>query len=408
MVRIRGEIMIGSAVLLSVVAAASPATRIAVLLDDPGAGAPASAAIERALQDRGYEVVAADTSQKMRGVVAPKELLGNRLPTDGLSVFEADAILAGAAAYGEPVEVEGVKSLNVSITLRLIDLGTGQATATMQADGVGVGVGGPALLNRGIAQALQILFNDRGLTTALNKVGQSAGSVVLVIQDLPNREALTGLREGLEKALAGAPVKEIYFAKGLGKLVLGGSAADSMAGPNIADIISENKTLALVVDEVANTRIVARYDKSRTVNVHALVLEPKLPKRDAKRSTELGKYLATQLATFAYARASYQRGELSRKAALIQAKKIDAGVIIESELLGQQGDSALVIRVIDVATGEPILRVQKIVEQPSDSLATAEKLIADLGHMLPEKIAGKNATVVRTVSSPTAHKEAKK
>jgi hypothetical protein len=399
--------MFGSAVLLSLVAGAAPATRIAVLLDDPGAGKPASAAIERALQDRGFEVVAAETSQKMRGVVAPKELLGNRLPTDGLSVFEADAILAGAAAYGEIVEVEGVKSQNVSVTLRLIDLGTGQATSTMQADGVGVGVGGPALQNRGIAQALQILFNDRGLTSALAKVGQSAGSVVLVIQDLPNREALTGLREGLEKALAGAPVKEIYFAKGLGKLVLGGSNADSMAGPSIADIISENKTLALVVDEVANTRIVARYDKSRTVNVHALVLEPKLPKKDAKRATELGKYLATQLATFAYAKASYQRGALARPAAVAQAKKIGASVIIESELLGQQGDSALVIRVIDVTSGEPILRVQKIVEEPKDSLATAEKLIAEVGNQLPEKLRGGDETSVREVSSPTAQKEKK-
>ncbi len=400
--------MFGSAAtLLSLVAGVAPATRIAVLLDDPAPGTPASAAIERALQDRGYEVVAAEASQKMRSVVAPKELLGSRLPTDGLSVFEADAVLAGAAAYGEPVEVEGVKSQSVSVTLRLIDLGTGQATSTMQAEGVGVGVGGPALQTRGLAQALQILFADRGLTTALNKVGQSAGSVVLVVQDLPNREALTSLREGLEKALAGAPVKEIYFAKGLGKLVLGGSKADSMVGPNIADIISENKSLALAVDEVANTRIVARYDKSRTVNVHALVLEPKLPKRDARRATELGKYVATQLATLAYARASYQRGVLSRKAALAQAKKIGADVIIEPELLGRKGDSALVIRVIDVATGEPILRVQKIVETPTDSLATAEKLIADLGTMLPEKLGERNQVSPRTVDT-TAQKEAQK
>jgi hypothetical protein len=277
----------------------------------------------------------------------------------------------------------------------------------MQADGVGVGVGGPSLQTRGIAQALSILVSDKGLTIALNKVGQSAGSVVLVVQNLPNREALTEVRAGLEKALAGAPVKEIYFAKGLGKLVLGGSKADSMVGPNIADIISENKSLALAVDEVANTRIVARYDKSRTVNVHALVLEPKLPTKDVKRATELGKYVATQLATLAYARASYQRGALSKKAALAQAKKIGADVIIEPELLGQKGDSALVIRVIDVASGEPILRVQKIVDQPTDSLATAEKLIADLGTMLPEKLSGKDQTSVREVSTPTAQKELK-
>lgn len=397
--------LIAATLLTSLAIGAAPATRIAVLLDDPTQGAPASAAIERALQERGFEVVAAETSQKMRKVVAPQALLGNRLPADGLSVFEADAILAGAASYGEPVQVEGVQSRHVHLTVRLIDLGTGQATATMQAEGVGVGVGGPSLKTRGVAQALDILFSDSGgLTQALKKVGQSAGSVVLVVQDLPNRAALVELRAGLERALAGAPVREIYFAKGLGKLVLGGSKAPSMVGPNIADIIAENKTLALAVDEVANTRIVARYDKSRTVHVHALVLEPKVPKRSRKEATELGKYVATQIATLDFAVASYQRGRISRKRAVAQAKKVGADVIVESEFLGQKGGSALVIRVVDVATGRPILRVQKLVDRPTERFATAEQLVAEMGKALPEKISKSGRPAVTTVGNPTAQK----
>lgn len=391
--------------LTSLAIGAAPATRIAVLLDDPTQGAPASAAIERALQDRGFEVVAAETSRKMRKVVAPEALLGSRLPTDGLSVFEADAILAGAADYGEPVDVEGVKSQHTHLTVRLIDLGTGQATATMQAEGVGVGVGGPSLKTRAITQAIDILFSEKGgLTEALKKVGQSAGSVVLVVQNLPNRAALVELRSGLERALAGAPVKEIYFAKGLGKLVLGGSKAPSMVGPNIADIIAENRTLALAVDEVANTRIVARYDKSRTVNVHALVLEPKLPKRSRKEATELGKYVATQIATLDFALASYQRGRISRKRAVAQAEKIGADVIVESEVLGRKGGSALVIRVIEVATGRPILRVQKILQRPTESFATAEQLVAEMGKALPAKISKPGRPTGATVTNPTAQK----
>ena len=43
--------------------------------------------------------------------------------------------------------------------------------------------------------------------------------------------------------------------------MLGGSKAKSMAGPEIADMIGENRYLALVVDEVANTRIVTRFDR---------------------------------------------------------------------------------------------------------------------------------------------------
>ena len=95
--------------------AAPPATRIAVLVDDPGQGTPALAAIEAKLQGLGYEVVAAETSARMREVVAPKDVLSSRLP-DGLSVFEADALLGGTVAYGTPMEIEGVQSVPVSLT----------------------------------------------------------------------------------------------------------------------------------------------------------------------------------------------------------------------------------------------------------------------------------------------------
>src|SRR6185295_19365693 len=159
-----------------------------------------------------------------RQVVAPKALLGPRLP-EGLSVVAADVNVARAVSYGEAQEVEGVKSTPVSITARLIDLGTGQATATMQATGIGLGVQGPAMITRGAEQATTILFDDKGLKKALAGVGQAAGTVTLIVQGLPSREMLLELRRGLERALAGAPVKEIYFAKGLGKLMLGGSQA---------------------------------------------------------------------------------------------------------------------------------------------------------------------------------------
>lgn len=386
---------------------AKPATRVAVLIDDPAGGAPATAAIETKLQSLGYEVVAAETSQRMRKVVAPKDLLSKRLP-EGLSVFEADAIIAGAASYGEPADVEGVKSVPVSLTVRLIDLGTGQSQATLRADGVGVGIGGPSLLARGVDQAVGILFSGRGLDKALAKVGQTAGSVTLVVQDVPNRAALVELKAGLEEALAGAPVKEVYFAKGLGKLVLGGSKSDnSMVGPDIADMIAQKKTLALAVDEVANTRIVARFDRSRTVQVHALVIEPKTTRRNKKRATELGRYLATQLATFDFARASYLGRHVSRKAAIRQAKKLGAGVVIEADLLNSGKSNAMTIRVIDVATGRPILRRQQVIDTKTGDFGTAQTIISDLERALPEKLAALTpATASKTKpSEATAQKE---
>jgi hypothetical protein len=374
------ELLVSATLLI----AAPPATRIAVLLDDPQQGTPASATIETMLQKMGYEVVAADVSEKMRAVVAPKALLGTRLP-EGLSVFEADAILAGAVSYGEAQEIEGVRSTPVSITARLIDLGTGQATATLQATGVGLGVQGPALITRAAEQATTILFDDKGLKKALGNVGQAAGTVTLIVQGLPSREQLLELRRGLERSLGGAPVKEIYFAKGLGKLMLGGSSSKSMVGPDIADVIGETRSLALEVDEVANTRIVATYNRARTVQVHALVLEPKMTK-NKKQAEQLGKYIATQLATFKFARASYQPGNLNRKAALKRASELHAQVLVECEILGDKSSSALAMRVIDVATGQPILRQQRVLANHDANFEAAQALVAELETTLPEKL----------------------
>jgi hypothetical protein len=383
--------MLSTAVVTALlITGAPPATRIAVLIEDPAPATPVSATLETTLQKMGFEVVAADVSQKMRQVVAPKALLGARLP-EGLSVFEADAILAGSVHYGAEAEVEGVKSAAVSITARLIDLGTGQATATMQANGVGVGVGGPTLVQRGAEQAAANLFQEKGLKQALGNIGQAAGTVTLIVQGLPTREALLELRRGLERALAGAPVKEIYFAKGLGKLMLGGSNSKSMVGPDIADVIGETKTLALEVDEVANTRIVATYNRARTVQVHALVLEPKLPKADRKLAEQLGKYVATQLATFEFARASYQPGASSRKAAIARAAEIGASVIIESEILGMGKSAAFAMRVLDAKTGAPIFREQRVLASPDANFEAAQQLIAELQTKLPEKLAGAGA-----------------
>jgi hypothetical protein len=365
--------------------AAPPATRVAVLVDDPGQGTPAVAALESKLQALGYEVVAAETSERMRKVVAPKDLLESRLP-EGLSVFEADAVLAGAVAYGDAQELEGVKSLSVSMTVRLIDLGTGQATATFRADGQGVGAGGPTVLARGAEQAVRLLFEKQGLEKSLGQVGQTAGMVTLVVQGLPSREALVALQDDLRKALAGAPVREVYYSTNLGKLVLGGSKSNkAMVGPDIANLISENRRLALVVDEVANTRIVARYDRARTVNVNAMVLEPKLPRASRAQAQELGRYVATQLATFEFARASFQPGRLSRQAALQRAKKQGFDVLVESELLGSGASAALTLRVIEVSTGRPIHRQQQVVAA-GGSFGAAEVLVAELRTVLPEKL----------------------
>jgi hypothetical protein len=372
-------------ILTTLVVASTPAARIAVLLDDPASNTPAQASIESTLQTRGYSVVAAEVSAQMRKVVAPEALLKSRLPK-GLSVFEADAILVGAISYGEPQEMDGVRTLPVSLTVKLIDLATGKNSSTLQTSGRGIGILGPELRTRGAKAAVRALFKQRRFRNALKNLGQQSGRVTLIVQDLPNREALLELKKTLERALAGAPVKEIYYAKGLGKLVLGGSKARSMVGPDIADIIGEHRFLALIVDEVANTRIVARFNRARTVRIHALVLQPKLPKKSKKRSQELGRYMTTQMAAFTFARASYQPGRLSRAQARKQAKRLKADVIVESELIGTVGSQALAIRVIDVASGRPIYRGQRFLNVDKNRLQTADVLMSSLQSDLPDSL----------------------
>lgn len=392
-----------AATIAAVAIAAPPAPRIAVLLDDPAPSAPTRASIEVRLQKQGYEVVAPSVAEKLRKVVAPGDLLGTRLP-EGLSVFEADAILAGAASYGTPQALEGVMTAPVSLTARLIDLGTGRTTTTIQTSGRGIGIAGPALLARGAEQAVAALFNDKRFKAALDDLGQESGRVTLIVQGVPDRDTLLELKSGLERVLAGAPVKEIYFAKGLGKLSLGGSRAKSMVGPDIADVIGENQHLALVVDEVANTRIVARFDRSRTVNVHALVLQPTVPKRLSKRTQNLGKYVATKMATYDFARASYQAGKLTRAQAMERAKSIGADVIVESEIVGARSSAALSIRVIDVKTGRPIYREQQMLGRREDALQVADAMIATIGKTLPGELTKRSigTLVVPSVSAGEA------
>ena len=321
----------------------------------------------------------------MRKVVAPEALLSARLP-EGLSVFEADAILVGAISYGEPQDMEGVQTLPASLTAKLVDLGTGKTTSTLQTSGRGIGIIGPELKTRSAKDAVNSLFKIRRFRKALKNLGQQSGMVTLIIQELPNRQALLELKKTLERAFAGAPVKEIYYAKGLGKLVLGGSKARSMVGPDIADIIGEHRFLALVVDEVANTRIVARFDRARTVKIHALVLQPKLPKKNKKRAKELGRYMTTRFASFKFARASYQPGRISRAQARKQAENLKADVIVESELIGSSDSQALAIRVVDVATGRPIYREQRFLSGDKNRLQTADVLMGSLQAKLPHSL----------------------
>lgn len=366
---------------------AFPHARVAVVLEDAEPGAPAVADLERSLQDNGFEVVDAETIARIRSVVSPKDVLEARLP-EGLGVLEADAIIAGGVSY-EPVQrFEGVESSTVRVTLRLVDLATGRATRTLMSEVTALGSSGRA---HGAADAVKKLVADESLKAALESLGQASGSVTLVVQELPDREALLTLKRGLERALAGAPVKEVYFAKGLGKLLLGGSDKKTMVGPDVADIIGETRSLALEVEEVANTRIVARHKASRAVRIAALVIEPKVPKSLRASAGELGRYLATQFAKFDFAKASYQPGALSRKAALAQAKTVGADVLVESEIVDVGGSRALAIRVIDAKSGEPIFREQRAMT--ANGLETAEALLAMVETGLPEKL--------RPITEPT-------
>ena len=373
-----------STVALCLVAAA-PAARIAVVVDDPSAGTPVVAALEAALQQKGYAVVSPEVSKGLREILAPGALMGARLP-EGLSVLEADAVLAGSAAYGTPQALEGIRTQAVSVTARLIDLGTGQATRTLQAHGRGLGLAGPDLAARGSEQAVKSLFAMPALEEALGAVGPRGGMVTLVVQGLSSRDALHELRAGLQTALAGIPVKEVYFARGLGKLQLGGSKAKSMVGSDIADLIAERKEIPLVVEEVANTRIVARHKPARAVAIHALVLEPKVPKAMRARAAEIGKYVATRFATFDFARASYQPGRVSRRRARRRARELGAQVIVESEIITAGANSALTIRVVDATTGRPIYRKQTLLKAEGEELETADTMLASLNDDLPEQL----------------------
>lgn len=378
-----------TALLASLAWGAVPAPRVAVLIDDPGPSGPVRAQIEAALQTRGFEVIEADVSAALRKAIAPAKLVEGRVP-EGLSVLEADAVIAGAASYGQPQEFEGIQSGAVSLTARLIDLGTGRTTTTITTRGRGLGIGGPALWARGAKQAVGALFVDARFSKALTKLGQQAGQITLIVQGLPDRGALKALRTDLERALAGAPVRELYFARGLGKLVLGGSKAPSMAGPDIADLIEES--LPLSIAEVANTRIVATYDRSKTVRIHALVLQPRVRRGRKMRAAnaadvrEIGRYVATRIATFSFARASYQPGRLTRAEAQKRATAMGADVVVESELMGRGRDVALAIRIIDAKTGRPVHRMQALLGK-QDALQAAETILTSINAKLPDALA---------------------
>ncbi len=372
---------------LGALVSAAPGARFAVLVEDPEEGTPTRTALESALQRRGYEVVDAKTSARLRKLTISEGGLHRPL-IDGPSVYETDAVLAGTATYAAPAPVdEGVFNHTVMVTLRLIDLATGRTTATTRAHGVALG----AIRSTGRAQAagraaLQALGRPE-MAAALGVVGPTGGAVTLVVRGVPSREALSALRERLEAALAGAPAKEIYFATGVGKLVLGGARSPTaMNGPDIADALTNNRDLGLVVVEVANTRIVARFDRSRAVRVHALVLEPQLGPQRRRQATQLGKFLATQLATYDFARATYQRGRLSRKRALRRAKRVGANVVVESEVLTVGRSSAMVMRIVDVASGRPIFRTQRVLSGLSPGLEVAQALLSDLERDLPSRL----------------------
>ncbi len=370
---------------------APPPARVAVLIDDPAPSEPTRAAVEIALQGLGYEVVSREQALQIRAVITPQAVLDGKLPAD-LSVLEADAIFAGQAAYGEPIDVEGVKSLQVALSTRLLDLATSRVSATQQSSGVGLGNPGPNLAVRGAQQAVGALFARKPLTEALAALGQQAGAVTLVVQGLPSRKALGDLRAELERALAGAPAREIYFAQGMGKLLLGGSAARSMSGPEVADVLSADRKLALEVTEVANTRIVARYAPARAVSLTALVLEPKVSPELRGEREALGRYVAGEVGKFGFLEASYQAGALTRARAIERAKALKADLVVESELLVSGKARALAIRVVDVSTGQLILREQKPLEGDVSRFAVAESMLGAIKTQLPERLAARRPT----------------
>lgn len=378
-------------------ALAQPApARVAVLIDDPGPSQPMRAALETQLQALGYEVVSREQALEIRRAITPQAVLEGRLPAD-LSVLEADAILAGEAAYGEANDVEGTQSLQVALSARLLDLATSKVSATQQTSGVGLGVRGPNLAVRGAQGAVKQLFERKPLLDALGGLGQQAGAITLVIQGLPSRTALAELRAALERSLGGAPVREIYFAQGLGKLLLGGSAARSMNGPDVANVLTADKSVALTVAEVANTRIVATYDRARTVSLRALVLEPSLPPRMRAERTELGRYVTGEVSKFGFVQGQYQPTPLNRNQARARAKALKLQLIVESEVLTQDGNTALSIRMIDVDSGEVILREQTpLPGKDGNRFQAVETVLGSIKAKLPEHLASRRPIETKT------------
>lgn len=109
------------------------------------------------------------------------------------------------------------------------------------------------------------------------------------------------------------------------------------------------------------------------------------------------------MATFKFAKATYQSGKFARPAALKRAAELGATVMIESEIFGDGKSSAFAMRVFDVETGQPILRQQRVLPSPDANFEVAQALVAELEVQLPEKIAA-NTTKVKPVEAelPTA------
>ena len=145
--------------------------------------------------------------------------------------------------------------------------------------------------------------------------------------------------------------------------------------------------------------IVATFERARTVSVHALVTEPVVPARMKAAKAELGRFVAGEMAKFGYVRTSYQASPLTRAAAVKRAAGIGAQVVVESEILGSGKESAFVIRIIDVKTGQPIVREQAVLASDASRFSTAEALLATIKGRLPEHLA---ATVPAATSPAVA------
>lgn len=181
--------------------------------------------------------------------------------------------------------------------------------------------------------------------------------------------------------------------------MLGGSSARSLDGRDVADILTQERALGLEVLEVANTRIVAKYAPGRGVSMTALVLEPKVSSGSRGEREELGRYVAGELGKFGFLSVQYQPSKLSRAQALGRAKKLRAQLLVESEILESDGALALAIRVVDVATGKPVLREQMPLAKGHSRFAAAEALLSAVQSKLPVELA-QRAKLPGTVTEP--------